>query len=216
MTRRALGLALVAAMTAAACLQKETTSTIYLRRDGSFDWVVLERNVRSDADVDASRTAEEQTWARDTTLAQSALVRTMLDMGGRDVFVRWLRSTRPYAVETGAKFDSLPAAFDRALAGCALPYANGIADTDGVTTWTFRLDVGPDGSRLDAAGHVCSEGLAGLGDLLSGLTVVLESGAFTGAQGFTLEGGDSAAIDDDAIDASVKATGLVELSLSWK
>ena len=41
MKRLTLALAVTASLTAGACLQKDTTSTIYLRRDGSFDWVVL-------------------------------------------------------------------------------------------------------------------------------------------------------------------------------
>ena len=48
MKRTLTAFALAAALAATGCLQKATTSTIYLRTDGSLDWVVLERDVRSD------------------------------------------------------------------------------------------------------------------------------------------------------------------------
>ena len=59
MIRTTLALTIAAALISAACLQKDTTSTIYLRQDGSFDWVILEQNVRSDGQDEASRLSEE-------------------------------------------------------------------------------------------------------------------------------------------------------------
>ncbi len=119
---------MAAALIAAACLQKDTTSTIYLRQDGSFDWVILEQNVRSDERDEASRLAEEAgSWTpscggRRQRSRGTRLVNGLLALGAEDVRVQWLRNTRPYAVMVDARFDSLAGVFDRLLAPCGIPY----------------------------------------------------------------------------------------------
>jgi len=216
MRHRALTLAIAAALFTAACLQKDTTSTIYLRSDGSFTWVILERNVRSDERDDSARLAEESMYLDGVSRSDTGLVKSLLDLGARDVRVRWLRSTRPYAVMVDARFDGLASVFDRALAPCGIPYESSVTEVGGVATWTLRADVGADGDRLthDAL-EGCGDGLDGLDEALD-FTIVLESGRFTAATGFVLEGTDTAAFDEAAIEESVKTTGVVEVSLSWR
>jgi hypothetical protein len=144
------------------------------------------------------------------------MVDSLLDLGATDVRVRWLRSRRPYAVMTDARFDNLAAVFDRALAPCGVHYESAITETEGVTTWRLHIDVGPEGSRLvQDGGEECGDSLDGLTDAL-GLTIVLESGTFTAATGFTIKGTDTAALDETTIEERVKTTGIVELSLSWR
>jgi hypothetical protein len=216
MKRITLTLVLTAAVVASACLNKDTTSTIYLRPDGSFDWVILEQNVRSDERDESARLAEEVDYADAVSRGDNGLVNGLLALGAEDVHVRWLRSRRPYAVMIDARFANLAGAFDRVLARCEVPYESAITETEGVTTWTFRADVGIDGDRLTHEAHErCGEGLDGLDEALD-FTIVLESGSFTAARGFVLGAGDTAAIDNDALEESVKLTGVVELSLSWR
>jgi hypothetical protein len=217
MTRRALGLTLVAAISAAACLQKDTTSTMYLRRDGSFDWVVLEQNVRSDANDEAARLDEETGYANAVSRGELGTVNGFLALGGDDIRVRWLRGARPYAVMADAHFDSLARVFDRLLSPCGIPYQSVITESDGVTTWSLVADVGVDGERLDARlPDACGRGAGELSDAFETLRIVLESGNFTAATGFTLQGTVAAVMDEKAVEESVKSTGVVELSLSWK
>jgi len=216
MKRTTLAIAAAAALLTAACLQKDTTSTIYLRQDGSFDWVILEQNVRSDERDDSARLAEEARYLDGVSRGDSGMVDSLLDLGATDVRVRWLRSRRPYAVMTDARFDNLAAVFDRALAPCGIPYESTLTESDGVTTWRLHVDVGPEGSRLDqGGGEDCGDSVDGLTDAL-GLTIVLESGTFTAATGFTIKGTDTAALDETTIEERVKTTGIVELSLSWR
>jgi len=216
MRHRALTLAIAAALLTAACLQKDTTSTIYLRQDGSIDWVILEQHVRSDERDESARLAEETRYLDGVSHGDTDMVNSLLDLGARDVRVRWLRSARPYAVMVDAQFDSLAGVFDRALAPCEVPYESGVTETAGIATWKVRVDVGPDGDRLEqGGGEDCGHGLEGLSDALD-VTIVLESGSFTAATGFVLEGADTAAIDQAALEARVKTTGIVELSLSWR
>ena len=216
MKRITLTLLLMAAIAAAGCLQKDTTSTIYLRQDGSFDWVILEQNVRSDERDESARLAEETRYLDGVSRGGTGMVNSLLDLGARDVRVRWLRSARPYAVMVDARFDNLAGVFDRALSRCGIPYETGITESEGVATWTLRVDVGPDGDRLDhEAREGCGDDLDGLTDALE-FTIVLESGTFTSATGFILKDADAATIDEAALEEILKATGVVELSLSWR
>jgi hypothetical protein len=220
MRHTALSLAIAAALVTAACLQKDTTSTIYLRPDGSFDWVILEQNVRSDEHDDSVRLPEEARYLDGVSRGDSDMVNSLLALGAQDVRVRWLRGTRPYAVMIDARFDSLAGVFDRLLARCEVPYASAITETGGVTTWRLRVDVGPedspDGSRLDqGGGEDCGDSLNGLTDALE-VTIVLESGTFTAATGFIIKGTDKAAVDEKTIGENVNSTRTVELSLSWR
>ncbi|MGE5198628.1 MAG: hypothetical protein ACM3H9_03235 [Rhodospirillaceae bacterium] len=217
MRNAALASILAAALAAAGCLEKETTSTIYLRQDGSFDWVILEQNVRSDGRDEDSRRAEEAEWVEAASRGEQDPVTALLALGAQDVHVRWLRSRRPYGVMVDARFDSLARVFDRLLLPCEVPYESTVAEAGGIATWTLRADVGVDGERLDGGGaDACGEGLDGLGDALDGLRVILESGTFTAAKGFTIQGTDAAVADEAAVEAAVKSTGVVELSLSWR
>jgi hypothetical protein len=217
MKRTAITLTLAAAIAAAGCLEKDTTSTMYLRQDGSFDWVILEQNVRSDATDDAARILEESEYAEAVSRGDTDIVNGLLALGAEDVNVQWLRSRRPYAVMVAARFDSLATVFDRALAPCGIPYESRITESDGIVTWTFRADVGIDGERLShQALERCGEGLDGLDEGLDQLRIILESGTFTAARGFILDAADAARFDDEALGKAVETTGLIELSLGWR
>jgi hypothetical protein len=217
MRRTTLALTIAAALIASACLVKDTASTIYLRQDGSFDWVILEQNVRSDERDDSARLAEEASYLEGVSRGDSGVVNSLLALGATDVHVRWLRSTRPYAVMVDARFDNLAGVFDRALAPCEISYESRIAEADGVMTWTLRAEIGVDGERLEAnTGEGCGDGIGDLDDALADLRIVLESGTFTAATGFTITGTDTAAVDEKTLEERVKTTGIVELSLSWR
>ena len=212
----ALTLAIAAALLTAACLQKDTKSTIYLRPDGSFTWVILEQNVRSDERDEAARLTEESAYVDAVSRGDIGLVNGLLALGAENIQVRWLRSTRPYAVMFNARYGNLASVFDRTLAPCGIPYESRLTESEGVVTWTLWADVGADGERLEEHdGEGCGDGLEGLTDLLE-FTIVLESGTFTAATGFTIEGTDTAAVDEKTIEERVKTTGVVELSLSWR
>ena len=215
MKRTTLAIATAAALVTAACLQKDTTSTIYLRSNGSFTWVILEQNVRSDERDDAARLAEEAGYVDGVSRGDSDMINSLFALGAKDVHVRWLRSTRPYAVMVDARFDNIAGVFDRALASCGLPYESSVTQLDGVATWILRADVGVDGDRLThGALEGCGNSLDGLDEALD-FTIVLESGTITAATGFLITGTDTAAVDEKTIEEHVKSTGVVELSLSW-
>ena len=142
MKRTTLAIAMRGTFTTAACLQKDTTSTIYLRQDGSFDWVVLEQNVRSDERDDSARLAEEVGYLDAVAARRPAWSTACSRSAAEDVRMRWLASRRPYAVMVDARFDSLAGIFDRALAPCGVPYESGITETEGRHDVDVWADVG--------------------------------------------------------------------------
>ena len=211
-----LTLAMAVSLTSAACLQKDTTSTIYLRQDGSFDWVVLERNVRSDEADGAARLSEESAYVAAVDRGEHDVAEGFLALGAEDVRVRWLRNARPYAVMVDGRFDDLAAVFDRPLMRCGIPHEVSITHDGELTTWRLRADVGPEGEGVDFnLNEGCDDGLDGLADALA-VTIVLESGRFTDVTGFKLEGSDTATFDEEGVEAAAKATGRFELALSWR
>jgi len=215
MKRITLALVMAASIAPTACLQKDTTSTIYLRQDGSLDWVVIEQNVRSDETDAAKRIAEETAYLDAVASGEQGVAETFLALGADDVRIRWLRSERPYAVMVDARFDSLAGVFDRWLTRCRVPHETGMTQDGGVTTWRLWIDVGPDGEGIEGDhGDGCDDGLDGLMDALD-MRIMLESGTFTSATGFKLEGTDTAVIDQEGVEHAYKTTGRIELSLSW-
>ena len=209
-------LILAATIMTGACLQKDTTSTIYLRPDGSFSWVILEQNVRSDERDESARLAEEGGYTESVSRGDTGMINGLLALGARDVRVRWLRSTRPYGVMVEARFDGLAGVVDRMLSPCGVPYETRITESEGVTTWMLFANVGLGGDRLEEhAEEECGNGLEGLTDALD-FTIVLESGTFAAATGFTIKGADTATVDEKALEEGMATTGRVELSLSWR
>jgi hypothetical protein len=215
MKRITFAVAMAASLAATACLQKDTTSTIYLRQDGSLDWVVLEQNVRSDETDAAQRLAEETAYVDEVARGEHGVAEAFLALGADDVRIRWVRSERPYAAMVDARFDSLAGLFDRPLTKCGIPHEVGITRNGGVTTWRLVIDSGPDGEGLEGDhDEGCDDGLDGLSDALS-MTIVLASGTFTAATGFKLKGADTAVIDEEGVEKASKSSGRIELSLSW-
>jgi hypothetical protein len=217
MKRTTLALVIAASLTASACLQKDTTSTIYLRQDGSFDWVVLEQNVYSDDGDAATRAREESEYVGSAARGEHGVASGFSALGGDDIRVRVLRDTRPYAVMVDARFDGLSNVLDRILAGCGIPHDVGMTRDGDVTTWRLAIDAGPDGETLAGGGlDGCDDAVDDLAmsDALKA-TVMLESGAFTSATGFKLEGSTRAVLDEESLKATFEASGRIELSLSW-
>lgn len=205
---------LAASLAATGCLHKETTSTIYLRTDGSLDWVVFERDVRSDEPDAAKREAEEFDYLNGIALDRHPVAASFRALGGQNVRTQLLRGTRPYAVMIDAGFDSLSRLVDSQLAVCGVNYDISQTAEGGTTTWRLWADVGVDGANL--AGQDCGAAFSGVSEALD-VTLILLDGKFTEAEGFTLSGSDRATLaDDDAFATALKERdGRLVLSLSW-
>jgi hypothetical protein len=215
MKRFSFAIIVVAALGATACLQKDTTSTIYLNTDGSFDWVVLEQNVRSDARAGTERAAEEGAYLTSIDEDRHAVAEAFRALGGRDVQTQRIRDSRPWMTLVSARFDDLGAAWSPLLSGCGIPHGTRTTSLGDVTTWEFWADLRPD--VVDASPEDCADPFEGLLDAMDG-AIVLTAGHFERAVGFVLDGPDRATLPDSVTDdeALAKTGGRLVLSLSWR
>lgn len=208
---------LAAAASAAGCLQKETTHTIYLSPDGRATWVTVERDVRSDEKDLARRLSEEQQYILAAEVGDHGVGRGLAVLTPTRLHTRIIRSERPFTVVTDAEFSSLEFAVQRIVWQLGLP-ADVLVTHDGaVTTLRARIDAvqaaenekaAPDDGRGDA--------LAELAEDLDCYRFVLTDGRFVSAIGFRLTDDDSVAHPvETKWDAIVANGGILELSLSW-
>jgi hypothetical protein len=187
---------------------------MYLREDGSLDWVVSEQNVYSDEADQTERAAEESCYVEAIARDEHPLATSFRGLGGTNVRTRVLRDTRPYHVMVDAQFSSLSDLVDRALTG--VPHHVELTTDDGVTTWRLWADVleGGESSGSEGESDDCATG--GLSDALDALSIRLVSGRFTNAVGFTIESADRVSIDKASLDDHEKKDpGHMGLSLSW-
>jgi hypothetical protein len=204
----------LATLAMAACLQKDTTSTIYLQADGGAEWVVFEHDVRSDSEEPVTRDEEEAAYLDPIRRGQHPVAMSFAALGATGVRTEMLRTDRPYSAMVSGRFANLTAAVSPILDACQVPYGADIRTHDGETTWTLWVDLGPDGEP-DTPDD-CADPFEGLADALD-LTIVLERGRFTHAIGFTLEGPVRAKVDEKAAapEALAAAVGRVVYSLTW-
>ncbi len=213
MTHRRWFMAAALAVAASGCLQKDTSSTVYLDPDGRCAWVVIERGVRSDSDTPAERDREERAYVEAIETDRHPTADALRAIGGRDVRTVWLRGTRPWSAAIEASFDTLDAPWDAALTACGVPHTTATSVRDGITTWRLELQT-PEPDLPDQP--ECSAIAEGLVEALEG-SIQLTRGRFVGAEGFDLESADRAVLSKDARSekALERSGGRLVLSLSW-
>lgn len=94
MRQLAASVAVLASLLATACLHKDTSSTIWLKGDGSLEWIVIEHNVGSDLEG-AGRQEEERQYLEDAANAASGAAESFRALGAQAVRGRLLRDVRP-------------------------------------------------------------------------------------------------------------------------
>ncbi|MCX6538917.1 MAG: hypothetical protein NT151_08290 [Acidobacteria bacterium] len=212
MRHKTLALLLVAVVPLVACLQKDTSTTIYIRNDGTIEWAVLDQNVRSDEDDSGKRFNEEQAYIDAILGGTDSLTMGFRTLGGTNIRSVVLRDRAPFATLRSADFEHLNQVWERALKSCQVPHRLELK-TDGlVTTWTMAIRVDPEpesssGCDADAVGAVWST---------DHLRVMLESGKFLSAAGFKILSADSVESEEVADDTIKKNDGVLVFSLTWK
>ena len=202
---------LASAASAAGCLQKETTHTIYLSPDGRATWMALEQNVRSDERDLARRLAEEQEYIVAAETGAHGVGLGLAALNPSRVRTRIIRADRPFVVVTEAEFSSIELEVQRLLLELRLCGDVAVTHNDGVTTLRVRIDVraieeddGPDTpvtALFEDGDHY---------------RYVLTEGHFVAATGFAIEKGDVVAVPVDIPKETIDANGgVVEVSLSW-
>ncbi len=207
-----------AAVSAAGCLQKETTHTIYLSPDGRATWTVVETNVRSDEKDPARRAAEEQAYILAAEGSDHGVGRGLAALSPARLRTRIIRGERPFVVVTDAEFGSIEFAAQRFATGLGLP-ADVLVTHDGaVTTIRVRIDAAQamanDRQKPEEEG---GDPLAALAEDLDAYRFILTEGRFVSAIGFTLAGDDTIAVPAKPDwDEVVANGGILDLSLGWR
>ena len=214
MKRTLPALLFATALTVTGCLQKDTTSTMYLRADGSFDWVVLDASVRSDEKDPARRSEEERGYITAVHNGEDDVTRGFRSLGGTNLGTTVLRDRVPYSVLRSATFDRIDRIFERELKACNIPYRSEFKTDGAVTTWTLTVKILPE---PDAPPNCEGDGVDALfTDAGDHLRIVLESGSFLAVTGFTRIGDDAVELPDVSSETIEKNNGVLVFSLSWK
>ncbi len=202
-------LTLALALTSAACLTKETRSTVYVEDDGSVTWTILETDVRSDSTSPVEARQEEDGYLAEHEGGRSRLAAALTAVGGRDTRVFLLHSRAPFEAHASARFDSLESVVTGYCAARRWVCSSNMERDGGKTTWTWTvvMEDGADDAEDD------DESLDALDEAVSNLRICLGSSRFLAATGFKLDGDRVATIDpDEDVDGQERYT----FSLTWE
>jgi hypothetical protein len=164
----------------AGCLQKDVTQTWYVEPDGQVQWVIQESNVRSDAQAAGDRQREEESYLGAVQLQDHPIARGFRELGLTTVRTRLLRSSAPFTVMTDARAPQLDVLGRRLILGLGLEGSSVLERQGDAWQWTMTVR---DPHADDKPG---AEDVMSLVDRLESLRVVLATGSFEDAAGFTI------------------------------
>jgi hypothetical protein len=200
------------AVLSAACLQKETTHTLYLDPDGSVSWVASEANVYSDETEMGKRIVEEQGYIGAALLGTHATARALaaLDPQGT-VRTTVVREERPFHVLTQARYAGVDRVLERVFSEAGVSTSASIVRGADSTTLRVRLDFSrPVAERDTPVSH--------LTDDIEHMRIVLTDGRFGSVAGFDVTEGTSATWSAEWLDQAQKACDAktaIEFALTW-
>ena len=172
----------LASLLGSGCLVKEITHTWYLDEDGAVEWVVQEKDVRSDAKTVEDRRIEEAAYWLSVQQERHPVLQGFRELGGSNLRIAILRPSVPYSLQTEARFTGLDLLGQRIIASIGGMGSSMVA-RDGTTwTWTFTMrdpsGPGGTGDPTDAITDLLSN--------LEDLRIVLVQGFFESAAGFEI------------------------------
>jgi len=196
-------LAVAGLLSAAGCLRKDATHTIYVSPSG-VTWSAIERDVRSDEAEPDRRVAEEQEYLLSALAGRHGVAKALGLLGGTRIQTTILRREHPFTVMTEGQFASLP---DLAVAMMSAARVRGDASIErNGCERTLRVwfdEAGETGESSNAFAELLVEATA--------YRIVLTDGRFVRADGFT--------IDEDGTIATPGTApiedGIVRASLTW-
>jgi len=177
-------LTLALALPSAACLTKETRSTVYLEDDGAVTWTILETDVRSDSANPVEARQEEDGYLAEHQGGRPRLAAALEAIGGREISTRLLRPRAPFEAHVSARFDSVESLFMGYCAARQWVCSSNMERDGGKTTWTWTVvmeDGADDGGSNDRPIDALDEAVSNLG-------ICLGTGRFLAATGFKLDG----------------------------
>lgn len=205
---------LVAVVPLTACLEKDTNTTIFIRNDGTIEWAVMDQNVRSNEEDTGKRLDEERTYVTDILGGTDRLTRSFRALGGTNIKSVVMRDQAPFATRRSADFEHLNQVWERTFKACQIPHRLTLKTDGVVTVWTMSIQVEPEPEKTDACETDALDAL--VSESTEHLRIMLESGTFESATGFTLVGKDTAELANIDSDTIKKGNGVVVLSLTWK
>jgi hypothetical protein len=205
------GVAAIAALGTAGCLQSETTHRLYLTPEGAVTWVVLERDVFSDERETADGLAEDREFLASARIEAHpmALAFEALANDARRSMI--LREEVPFTVLTEARFSRVDWLGQRVLDRLRLPGTSVLGQEGDEMYWTLTVD-----TTVDVDEGAATE-LEPLVADASDYRVFLTEGRFTAATGFRIVSGGVAVepVDDNDAHEGPESETLV-LSLRWR
>jgi hypothetical protein len=178
---RALGIISAVGFLTAGCLQKDMSQTWYLEPEGPVSWVVQETDVRSDAQSALDRQNEEASYLAAVQRQDHPVARGFKELGFADVRTRFLRSAVPFIVVTDARAGRIDALGQRLITRLGLGGTSVLTRQGDVWQWTMTIR-DPHAEN----GVSPSDDIQALMDGMNALKVVLVSGRFEDAAGFTI------------------------------
>ena len=207
--RHAFAVLIPVALASSGCLLKDVSHTWYIDGAGTVSWVVMEKDVRSDAQAEADRRSEEETFYQDVLREVHSTARGLRALGAARLRTRILRSEVPFVVVTEGRFDGLDELGQRMISMSGLSGASVLTRDGASREWTFTIrDPHAEDPRPN------EDVMALLGDLDT-LQVVLVTGRFESAQLFELSADRRVAkFDKNLVSLFDEAPTLV-LKLKW-
>ena len=208
--RRAFAVVIAAALASGGCLLKDVSHTWYLDQAGAVTWVVMEKDVRSDAQAEADRWNEEETFYQDVLREVHPAARGFRALGAARLRTRILRSEVPFTVVTEGRFDSLEELGQRIISMSGLAGTSVLTRDGASRDWTFTIrDPHAESPRPN------EDVMALLGDLDT-LQVVRVTGRFESAQLFELSADRRVAKLDKTQLNDVDENAMVVMKLRWR
>ena len=164
------------------CLQKDTTGTWYINPSGEVTWVVVEEDVRSDANTLADRQVEESQYWLAVQQARHPVAAGLQELGGAKLKTIVLRDEAPYSVRTEARFSGLDELGRRMIA--AINVMGTSILTRDADTWDWTMTVRDPSSPMSVSEP--SDNVNAVMIDMDTLRVVLVAGRFEYAEGFEL------------------------------
>lgn len=211
MHRRAgLGIVVLAAVLAVACIRRDSAATWYIDPAGRVTWSILERDVRSDATARNDRQNEETAYLAKVHSNNHGAARGLTRLGASQIKVTVLQDKPPFTVLTEGQFVGIDTLGQRLISTFGLSGTSELI-RDG-NTWTWTLTASD-----PKAANSSDEDSGVLADLLGDrLSVALREGRFLSGMGFTMD--DEARIatmkKEDKLDIS--EDGVLKLQLRWE
>ena len=209
---RAAAICTVAGLMLSGCLLKDTTETWYVDANGAVNWVVTEKDVRSDASAIADRQQEESVYWLGVQQQRHPIAMGLEEMGGAKLRTLVLRGESPYTVQTDARFTGLDEIGRRLLAVTGSLGESVVKHEGDAWEWTFVVrDPKSFGSVTEPSDNVTA-----LMSDISQLRVVLIAGHFESALGFDVSNdGRVATVDEKYLDHQDEQPAAT-LKLKWK